>query len=168
MSNAFLSGLFEHKAWCNRQLVAALKAAPASELDRMSWGLVVFTFDHTHRVDEAFRARLSGVAADLPGVIAERMPDLDQLGEAMARTDAWYCDYAARVSEAELAEVVEFDFLSDADHGRMTKAQMLSHVITHGASHRGQIGQMLGSLQVRGAPDMVTSFVSAATVSSGR
>ena len=161
MPNSFLTGLFEHKAWCNRQLLAALKAAPAAELDRMQWGLVVFTFDHTHRVDEAFRARLIGAAPALEGVIAQRMPDLDQLGAAMAATDAWYCGYAAQVSDAELDEVVEFDFLIDTDHGRMTKAQMLSHVITHGASHRGQIGKMLETLKVRGAPDMVTSFVSA-------
>jgi uncharacterized protein YidB (DUF937 family) len=33
-------------------------------------------------------------------------------------------------------------------------------VIAHGASHRGAIGNMLEALKVRGAPDMVTSFLS--------
>jgi uncharacterized damage-inducible protein DinB len=42
----------------------------------------------------------------------------------------------------------------------MTRQEMLAHVITHGASHRGAIGKMLETLNVAGAPDMVTSFLS--------
>jgi uncharacterized damage-inducible protein DinB len=44
----------------------------------------------------------------------------------------------------------------------MTKGDMLAHLITHGASHRGQINQMLEGLGVRGAGDMVTTFRSLA------
>jgi uncharacterized damage-inducible protein DinB len=42
----------------------------------------------------------------------------------------------------------------------MTRAEILAHIITHGASHRGAIGRMLETLKVAGAPDMVTTFVS--------
>ena len=64
------------------------------------------------------------------------------------------------MSDEELSETVEFDFISDDDHSRMTKAEILAHIITHGASHRGAIGKMLETLKVKGAPDMMTSFVS--------
>jgi len=40
----------------------------------------------------------------------------------------------------------------------MTKADMLAHVITHGAAHRGAIGKMLEDLGVPGVSDMVTTF----------
>ena len=40
----------------------------------------------------------------------------------------------------------------------MTKGQILAHLITHGASHRGAIGKMLEGMGVQGASDMVTTF----------
>jgi uncharacterized damage-inducible protein DinB len=42
----------------------------------------------------------------------------------------------------------------------MTKGQILAHVITHSASHRGAIGKMLETMNVSGASDMVTTFCS--------
>ena len=64
---------------------------------------------------------------------------------------------AAR-TPAELESVVEFAFVDDGAPGRMTRGDMLAHVITHGASHRGAIGKMLEGLGVPGASDMVTTF----------
>ena len=157
MSNDFLISLFEHKAWCNRGLLEALRAAPA-DLDRRKWALILFTFDHTARVDRVFRGRLIGEETGIASVIAERWPDLDVVAEAMRETDAWYVDYVRDVSAAELETVVAFTYVADGEPGRMTKGEMLAHVITHGASHRGQINEMLGSLGVAGASDMMTTF----------
>ncbi|HWA59895.1 MAG TPA: DinB family protein [Caulobacteraceae bacterium] len=158
MSNAFLVTLFQHKAWCNRSLVEALRAAPA-DVDRRQWAVILFTLDHTAIVDRIFRARLAGEPQAETAIVAGRMPDLEGLAGAMAETDAWYLDYVARASPQELETVVEFAFVDDGAAGRMTKGEMLAHVVTHGASHRGAIGKMLEGLQVRGASDMVTSFV---------
>jgi uncharacterized damage-inducible protein DinB len=157
MSDAFLVSLFQHKAWCNQRLVEALRAAPA-DVDAGQMMVVLFTFDHTSIVDQIFKARLTGGEPAFQGVIANRIPDLDELGATMARTDQWYIDYAASVSAAELETVVDFAFVENGDPGRMTKGQMLAHVITHGASHRGAIGKMLETLKVAGASDMVTTF----------
>jgi uncharacterized damage-inducible protein DinB len=157
VADAFLVSLFEHKAWCNQRLVAALRAAPA-DADRRQMAVILFTLDHTSIVDQIFQAHLSDQPHGFDAVVAERRPDLAQLGATLARTDAWYVDYARRASPAELDAVVEFTFVADGDPGRMTKGQMLAHVITHGASHRGAIGNMLEGLNVGGAPDMVTTF----------
>jgi uncharacterized damage-inducible protein DinB len=158
MSNDFLVSLFEHKAWCNRGLVGALRAAPA-DVDRRQMAVILLTLDHTSIVDQLFRARLAGEAE--PGfedVVARRVPNLDELAATMAATDAWLIDYAGRVTPAELETRVESKFVSDEDEGRMTRGQMLAHLITHGASHRGAIGKMLEGLNLPGAPDMVTTF----------
>jgi len=156
MANELLVHLFEHKAWCNRSLAEALKAAP-SDADRREMAVVLFTFGHTAIIDCIFRAHLSGVAHDYADTVPREHPDLDVLAAAMAETDAWYLEYVASATAEELDEVVEFKFV-DGDRGRMTKGQMLAHVITHGASHRGAIGKMLEGLGVAGASDMVTTF----------
>lgn len=159
MSNALFIPLFQHKAWANREQIKALEEA-SKTLSRADLALPLFTFDHTSRVDQVFKARLMGKIADLPTVVANKFPEFAELAETVAATDAWYLDYVSRVTEEELSETVEFEFISDDDHGRMTKAEILAHIITHGASHRGSIGKMLETLKVKGAPDMVTTFVS--------
>jgi uncharacterized damage-inducible protein DinB len=158
MSNPFLVSLFQHKGWCNRGLIEALRAAPA-DVDRGSMAVMLLTFEHTAIVDQIFKARLLGEAPGFEAVVARRLPDLDGLAQNLAETDAWYLDYVSRVSPAELERVVEFTFVADDEEGRMTKGEMLAHVITHSASHRGAIGKMLEGLNLAGASDMVTSFV---------
>lgn len=156
MSNSFLISLFEHKAWCNRALIEALRAAPDT-VDRMEMAVVLFTFDHTNVVDRIFRAHLSGAEHGIDNVVATRFPKLNELARTMGETDAWYLDYVRGVSPAALEEVITFTFV-DGDPGRMTRGEILAHVITHGASHRGAVGKMLERLEVRGASDMVTTF----------
>jgi uncharacterized damage-inducible protein DinB len=158
MSDDFLGSLFEHKAWCNRGLIEALRAAPA-DVDRRQMAVILLTLDHTSIVDQLFKARLAGEAE--PGfedVVARRLPELDELGATLAATDTWLIDYAGRATPADLETMVAFKFVSDEDEGRMTKGQILAHLITHGASHRGAIGKMLEALNVPGAADMVTTF----------
>ena len=157
VGDRMLISLFEHKAWCNAQLAQALLAAPA-DVDRRQWAVVLFTFDHTNIVDRVFKARLTGDAPDVASTVATAWPDMAALTETMAQTDAWYLDYARDVTAAELDSAVEFAFVDDGAPGRMTRGDMLAHVITHGASHRGAIGKMLEGLGIPGASDMVTTF----------
>jgi uncharacterized damage-inducible protein DinB len=159
MPNALLIPLFQHKAWANHEQIKALEEA-AKTLSRADLALPLFTFDHTNRVDRAFKARLIGETPDLE-VVATRFPAFSELAETVAATDAWYLDYVSRVTEEDLAETVAFTFIIDGEPGCMTRAEILAHIITHGASHRGAIGRMLETLKVAGAPDMVTTFVSA-------
>ena len=155
--NAFLVSLFEHKAWCNRRLMETLRTAPA-EVDRGKFALIVLTVDHTANVDEIFKARLEGAEPALASTIPRAMPDLDALAERMARTDAWYLDYAAHVTPADLGETVEFAYLDDEDTGRMTRADILAHIITHGVAHRAALGKRMADLGIQGPGEMVTTF----------
>ena len=128
------------------------------DVDRGARAVILFTFDHTSRVDQVFKARLEGVEPAYASTVAGAMPNLGALSETLARTDGWYVNYARRATPAELATLVEFTFVDDGAPGRMSKGDMLAHVITHGASHRGAIGKMLETLKLPGAPDMVTTF----------
>ncbi len=159
MSQPLLETLFAHKAWANARLVESLRAAPA-EADRRQMAVILHTLDHTGIVDRIFKGHLAGEGHAEAAIVSGVRPQIDELGEKLAATDAWYCAYAARVTEAELSESVTFAFVGDEDEGRMTRAQILSHVITHGAAHRGAIGKMMELAGVPGAPDMVTTLVS--------
>lgn len=161
MADQFLVSLFEHKAWCNARLAEALRAAPA-DLDPRQWAVILFTFDHTNIVDRVFKARLTGEEPPVASTIATAWPSLGATTAAMVETDAWYLDYVRGVTSAELERVIEFRFVDDGAPGRMTRGDMLAHVITHGASHRGAIGKMLEGLGAPGASDMVTTFRSLA------
>ncbi len=158
MSRSFLICLFEHKAWCNRRLVEALRRVPG-DVDRMPFNTMLVLLGHTSIVDQIFKARLTGKKHGFKAVVANEIPDLERLACTLAETDAWYLDYVKGVPADELDEAVEFDFVSDDDRGRMTKAEILAHIIAHGVSHRGAIGKMMETLKISGAPDMVTTFV---------
>jgi len=156
MSNHALVQMFEHKAWSNQRLIAALRAAPEG-VDRREMAIVLLTLEHTGIVDRIFKARLTGGEHGFAAVTGDTRPDIDRLAEMLRARDAWYVDYVGRVSEEELEAVVEFTYV-DGDPGRMTKGQILGHLITHGAAHRGAIGGRLGAMHVAGPSDMMTTF----------
>ena len=72
--------------------------------------------------------------------------------------DAWYLAYVAGLTEPVLAEVLEFQF-TDGDRGRMSREEMLLHVITHGGYHRGNVGEVLKSLSIDAPRDLYTKFL---------
>jgi uncharacterized damage-inducible protein DinB len=127
-------------------------------VDHGQLAVMLLTLEHTSIVDRIFKAHLSGAAPGFSAVVSGRVPDLDELAATLSENDAWYLDYVGRASPTELNTKVTFTFVADGDEGLMTKGQMLAHVVTHGASHRGAIGKMLENLGVAGAPDMVTTF----------
>lgn len=159
MSNKLLTSLFEYKAWANRGLYDALLGATPAEEHAMEMVSITFTLDHMSVVDQLFKARILGEPEPFPGVISPQLPSLAQLRDTVAKTDAWYIDYVRAVPQVELDEVLEFTF-TDGDPGKMSRAEMLGHVLTHGGAHRGAIGPKLGAMKIKAGPDMLTSFLS--------
>lgn len=158
MSTKLLTSLFEHKAWANREMFEALRKVPA-DANRRDMAVILFTLDHLSITDQIFKANLTGQDHAFKAVVAGAMPKLDELAETVRATDAWYVDYVKSASAADLGERIDFTFVADGMAGRMTREEMLAHVLTHGASHRGAVGKMLETLQVEGPPDMFTTFV---------
>jgi len=79
-------------------------------------------------------------------------PDLASLQLAVEATGSWFEQYVATVDRSALAETITFQF-TDGDRGQMTREEMLFHVITHGAWHRGEVGQILTRLRLRPTSD---------------
>lgn len=49
--------------------------------------------------------------------------------------------------------------LTDGDRERMSREEILLHIVTHGAYHRGNVGQVLKSISVAPPRDLFTKFL---------
>src|SRR5690349_7035313 len=107
MANALLTSLFEHKAWANREMFAALGAVPEGQ-HRGEMAVMLLTLDHLSRSDQLFKARIRGEPETVDAIVGSRVPKLDALAATVAATDAWFIDYVGSASDAALNEPVDF------------------------------------------------------------
>jgi uncharacterized damage-inducible protein DinB len=156
MSTTTLISLFGQKACTNAELLAVLAKLPPEHADAQHTAMR--TLNHILVVDKLFQARLAGQPEPFAATNTPATPTLAQLQADVAATDAWYVDYAGRATPALLAEVIDFRF-TDGDTGRMSREEILLHVITHGAYHRGNVGQVLKGISVPPPRDLYTKFL---------
>ena len=157
MSKTILKSLFAQKSWANGELFDVLaKVSPS--LQAASIQTATRTLNHIYVVDRIFRAHLLGEAHGYLATNTADTPELGVLNFAVAETDLWFEDYVAGISDASLAESLAFRF-TDGDAGRMTREEILVHVITHGAYHRGNVGQVLKGIEIAPPRDLFTKFL---------
>lgn len=156
MAIPVLQSLFAYKAWANAELFAALADLPADHAETLR--ACLRTLNHIYVVDRIFRAHLSGEARPYEATNTPQIPPLDALRDEVAATDAWYREYVAGLQAAEAADMLAFTF-TDGAAGRMSREEMLMHVIAHGAYHRGNVGQMLKSIGLAPPRDLYTRFL---------
>lgn len=156
MASDTLTSLFGQKAWANRELFTVLATLPEQHAAPLH--TCIRTLNHIVVVDRLFQARLSGEPAPFDATNTKATPSLEQLRLDVAATDAWYLDHVASTSAAHRAEVLDFTF-TDGDAGRMSREEVLFHVLTHGAYHRGNVGQVLKSISVAPPRDLYTKFL---------
>ncbi|MGK9170390.1 DinB family protein [Inquilinus limosus] len=94
-----------------------------------------------------FAANLQKIEHGYTANETDDAPALEELSASVREMDRWYLDYVARLSPDELGEVIAFTF-TDGAPGRMSREEMLAHVIAHGGYHRGQVGQILSQMPI--------------------
>jgi uncharacterized damage-inducible protein DinB len=151
-----LDSLFAYKAWANAELFAALADLPPQHGEELH--TCIRTLNHIYVVDRIFRSHLAGEALAFDVTNTKVTPSLEQLRSDVAATDAWYVNYVAGLAPARLADIIDFTF-TDGDAGRMSREEMLLHVITHGGYHRGNVGQVLKSISIAPPRDLYTKFL---------
>lgn len=156
MSIATLKSLFAYKAWANAELFALLGTLPGEHSEHLH--SCIRTLNHIYVVDRLFRARLAAEPIPFEATNTKQTPALDQLRSEVASTDAWYVAYVSSLTMPALSEVLDFRF-TDGDRGRMSREEILLHVITHGGYHRGNVGQVLKSIAVAPPRDLYTKFL---------
>ena len=156
MSTKTLISLFGYKAWADSELFALLAKLPEEHAEQLH--TCIRTLNHIHVVDRLFRARLSGEPSPFEATNTKATPTLMQLRKDVESTDAWYQTYVAATSDTDLSGILNFSF-TDGDPGRMSREEILMHVLTHGGYHRGNIGQVLKSISVAPPRDLYTRFL---------
>jgi uncharacterized damage-inducible protein DinB len=156
MSVAVLKSLFAYKAWANAELFQLLGTLPPHHSEQLH--TCIRTLNHIYVVDRLFRSRLAGEPAPFSATNTRETPTLAQLRADVEATDAWYVKYVSSLAEPTLAEALDFTF-ADGDKGRMSREEILLHVSTHGAYHRGNVGQVLKSIPVAPPRDLYTKFL---------
>lgn len=157
---ALLAALFRCKAWADEQLLArfvALEAsAPADECRTAARIL-----DHMHVVDRIFAAHLQRRTHGFAATGSADAPAFAALADAVRESDRWYVGYVEQAKHADLTERIDFRF-TDGSAGCMSREEMLAHLITHGAYHRGEAGRILTRLTGTAPRDTFTGYLHAA------
>lgn len=159
-----LQHLFRFKAWANDELLTAL-ARLGSESPIT--GLAIKALSHSHVVDRIFVAHMRRQAHTYTSANLSEMPTLTDLSADIRRSDREYIDYVSALDRAQLAEQIDFTF-TDGAPGRMSREEMLIHVITHGIGHRGQISAVMLLNSVPPAKDGFTTYLHEAEASARR
>ena len=127
--------LFRQKAWADDALLNALgKLGDRSPVT----ALALKALGHSYIVDRIFAAHLRGASHGFRSANPVEAPALDELSRDIRASDQEYIDYVTKLEAAQLAEQIDFTF-TDGAKGRMSREEMLFHVITHGVGHRGQV-----------------------------
>ena len=155
-----LSTPLKYKAWADGRTLEAV-----GQIDQHTYA-AQFDFarqqlNHMVRVEELFRARLSGAAEPHDSTNTVQLPALSDLASRLNASNVWLQQYASGLAGSRLAEWIHFTFV-DGKRGRLTREEAIYHLINHGTYHRGAIGH---ALDLAGAPrpaDTFTVFVHAA------
>ncbi|EJL71658.1 DinB family protein [Variovorax sp. 2RAF20] len=156
-TQTLLASLFRYKAWADEGLLAGL-AGLAAKGPADEYRCAMRVFNHACIVDRIFVANLQRKAHAYTATGSREPPALEALAESVRETDRWYVDYVARLSPEELAESIEFTF-TDGSPGRMSREEMLGHVVAHGGYHRGEAGQIMTRLTGSSPPDTFTGYL---------
>lgn len=159
-----LQRLFRFKAWADGELLARLTALGG---ESPVTGLAVQALSHSHIVDRIFAAHLRRQPHAYASANASEMPAFEDLREDILASDREYVDYVSTLDDGQLGEPIDFTF-TDGAAGRMSRAEMLLHVITHGVGHRGQVSAILLFDSVPQARDGFATYLHEAEASARR
>ena len=150
-----LQRLFQHKAWANHELLTALAELGAESPVTQ---LAIKALSHTYVVDQIFAAHLRRKHHAYTSANLNQMPELEDLSSDIRASDREYVDYVLALDHDQLAERIDFAF-TDGAPGRMSREEMLTHVITHGVGHRGQISAVMLLNSITPPKDGFTTYL---------
>jgi uncharacterized damage-inducible protein DinB len=152
-----ITTLFRYKAWANDEILTTMKRFE-HELEAAERHTAIRILNHTYVVDRIFAANLQRLKHEYAATNTIDTPTLEQLFSAVKESDQWYVDYVSKLRPDDLNESIDFTF-TDGALGRMSREEMLSHVVLHGGYHRGAIGRILAQLSITPPRDVFTGFL---------
>lgn len=142
--------LVRYKAWADEVFLSVVATLPEPELAAprpIHFGSIIRTLNHSYAMDFVWQSHLLGRPHGLATRNPADHPPIQELISAQRRMDAWYVGYAESLSNDELDELVEFEFIGGG-LGAMSRGDILLHVVNHTTYHRGHVADMLYHLDV--------------------
>lgn len=151
--------LMHHKRWADRGLTSIVGEAQ-DRITSDDWKFVLMLLDHIQVVDEIFCHHLEGRPHGHRAARSASLPSFEALDGNAGATADWYALYVDSVEPERLDEPVSFTF-TNGQPARMTRSQMLLHIATHSAGHRGQIALLLQKNGLAPLANRLTDFFAA-------
>jgi uncharacterized damage-inducible protein DinB len=129
-----LARMLRAMAWADAQVLDSLRACPAA------WGEALPLFAHVLGAEHLWMARLESRAPSQPGWPSL---SLEECAALAAENAVRYSAYIDQQSELDLARVISYR-TSQGEPFDSTVLDILTHVVIHGAYHRGQIAKVIG------------------------
>ncbi|WP_419905155.1 DinB family protein [Kiloniella sp.] len=139
-----------YKAWANNLTFQTMAELPQAELvkaHQTTFGTMIHTMNHTYVVDDIFKAHLEGRKHSYRARNTDTSPPLNELRQLCEEMDSWYIEQADKFNDAQLAEVIEFEFVGGGN-GAMSRMEIFLHIVNHGTYHRGMISAMMHQIPV--------------------
>ena len=152
-----LQSLYRQKAAIDEEFFDVIGRVDA-EAHAAERHALIRLMNHIHVVDRIFAAHLRGEPHGYAATNTPETPTLEALRDAVRVSDRGYVELVDALTPAQLAQAVDFTF-TDGQHGRMSREEMLGHVITHGSYHRGEVGQMLKRIAAAPPRDLFTAHL---------
>ena len=143
MSNAVLTFL-KYKDWADEITYEALFALPEADIvkqRRTTFGSILMTLNHVYVVDDIFRYHLLAKPHPYTARNAEIGTPLKPLFDKQRSMNRWFIETAETLTEAEMAEVIDFKFVGGGE-GAMTREEIFLHLVNHATYHRGYVSDM--------------------------
>ena len=127
--------------WANHVFYAAcadLSAETLAEQRPLPFESILSLLNHVYIMQLVWQAHLQG----RPHGFTSRRPVNDigfvELRQKQAELDNWFVAYADELPVEQYSEQVSFEFIGGGS-GLMSRSEILQHVVTHSAYHRGHI-----------------------------
>lgn len=149
--NTTLTMLAGYKAWANQLTFESVLALPEGEADKQrqtNFGTITHTLNHVFVVDDIFRHHIKGQRHGYEARNTKSSPPIAELWELQQEMDKWWLDFARALLPKTAKDIVEFEFVGGGD-GRMTREQILLHIVNHGTYHRGFVNDMMYQVPAR-------------------
>ncbi len=131
---AYLAKMFRYTAWADRRTLEALRGASAAQTEALP------LLAHLLAAEHVWLARLEQREARHP---VWPTLGLDQCAALAAENEAGYRDFVERLGDDQLTRPVRYR-TSQGIECVTPVVDILTHVITHGPYHRGQIAKTIG------------------------
>lgn len=143
---ALLRTLFSYQAWAHDEFLEKIESLDP-DLHKEERHAALRLINHCHVVNQIFAAHLIGARHSFSAANTPDTPEPKDLRVAVAASDRWYLEYLETLTPDLLSQSVPFVF-TDGDQGCMSREEMLTHVVTHGGYHRGEVGRILNQMSI--------------------